>query len=189
MATTAQKYVNQAKSWLGLREDTGGHKQIIDLYNSVAHKGCGFKMKYTGEWCAAFVTACAIKCGATDIIPPECHCNHMIEKFKKKKVWIENENIVPQVGDIVFYDWQDKGKGNDTAPADHVGIVESVNKDAKTFVVIEGNYRKSVKRRYLKFNAKCLRGFARPKYKKVKASSKLKTGIKNCAKKLVKKKK
>ena len=189
MATTAQKYVSQAKSWLGLHEDTGGHKQIIDLYNSVAHKGCGFKMKYTGEWCAAFVTACAIKCGATDIIPPECHCNHMIEKFKKKKVWIENENTIPQVGDIVFYDWQDKGKGNDKDPADHVGIVESVNKDAKTFVVIEGNYRKSVKRRYLKFNAKCLRGFARPKYKKVKASSKLKTGIKNCAKKLVKKKK
>lgn len=164
MATTAKKYVAQANSWLGLHEDTQGHHQIIDLYNSRRFKGCGFKMKYTGEWCAAFVSACAIKCKATDIIPVECHCNHMIKKFKKKKAWIENENVVPQIGDIVFYDWQDNGKGNDKDPADHVGIVESVDENAKTFVVIEGNYKRSVKRRKMKFNAKCLRGFARPKY-------------------------
>lgn len=188
MTTTAQKLVNQAKSWIGIHEDTGGHKQIIDIYNANAAKGCGFKMKYTGEWCAAFVTACAVKCGATDIIPVECHCNHMINAFKKKKAWIENENIVPQVGDIVFYDWQNKGTGNNVNPSDHVGIVESVNKDAKTFVVIEGNYRKSVKRRHLKFNAKCLRGFARPKYKKVKTSSKLCSSLTKKVNKLVKKK-
>ena len=143
-------------------------------------------MKYTGEWCAAFVTACAAKCGATDIIPVECHCNHMIDAFKKKKCWIENENIVPKVGDIVFYDWQDSGKGDDKGSADHVGIVESVNMDAKTFVVIEGNYRKSVKRRYLKFNAKCLRGFARPKYKKEKIG--VKKTVCNKLSKLTKKK-
>lgn len=164
MATTAQKLVKQAKSWIGLHEDDGGHKTIIDIYNSVAKKGCGFKMKYTGEWCAAFVTACAVKCNATDIIPVECHCNHMIDAFKKKKSWIENESIIPKIGDIVFYDWQDDGKGNDKDPADHVGIVESVDRISKTFIVIEGNYKRSVKRRKLKFNAKCLRGFARPKY-------------------------
>ena len=88
----------------------------------------------------------------------------MIKKFKKKNAWIENENVVPQIGDIVFYDWQDSGKGDNKEPSDHVGIVESVDENAKTFVVIEGNYKKSVKRRNMKFNAKCLRGFARPKY-------------------------
>ena len=166
MTTTAKKMVNQAKSWVGRHEDTNGHCEIIDLYNSKRSKGCGFKMKHTGEWCAAFISACAIKCKATDIIPVECHCNHMINQFKKKKRWIENENTIPKVGDIVFYDWQDTGKGNNTSPADHVGIVESVDKKTKTFVVIEGNYKRSVKRRTFKFNSRYLRGFARPKYAK-----------------------
>ena len=164
MATTAEKYVAQAKSWLGLHEDTQGHHQIIDLYNSRRFKGCGFKMKHSGEWCAAFVSACAIKTKSTDIIPIDCHCNHIIKKAKKKGIWIENEATLPKVGDLVLYDWQDTGKGNNTSPADHIGIVETVDVIGKTFVVIEGNYKQSVKRRKLKFNAKYLRGFVRPRY-------------------------
>ena len=166
MKPTAMEFVKQAQSWVGLNETDGGHKQIIDIYNKNRWRGCRFKMKYTGEWCAAFVTACAVKTKATGIVPIDCHCNHIIDKAKKKGIWIEDESTAPKPGDLVLYDWQDKNpKANDKAPADHIGIVEKVDHLTKTFIVIEGNYKQQVKRRTLKFNAKYLRGFVRPKFR------------------------
>lgn len=165
MTTTANKLVKQARSWIGWSEASGKAYRIIDVYNAHQPLAQGYKVKYTDAWCATFVSACAIKCGATDIIPTECSCPRMIELCKRKGIWIENENVAPKKGDIVFYDWQDGGKGDNRGTADHVGIVESVNADKKTFVIIEGNYGEAVKRRTLAFNARYLRGFARPKYK------------------------
>jgi hypothetical protein len=89
----------------------------------------------------------------------------------KLGIWLENESVTPKVGDIVFYDWEDNGKGDNKGGINHVGICEKVNKEKKTFTVIEGNYNNSVKRRSMKFNGKYLRGFARPKYD-VKAAAK-----------------
>lgn len=166
MTITANQLLDRARYWIGFNEDNGGHEAIINLYNQYRFHGCGYYMKHTGEWCAAFVSACAIRCKATDIIPVECHCNHMISLFKKIGVWIEDESVIPEPGDIVFYDWQDDGNGDNKESSDHVGIVESVDIDNKEFVVIEGNYDRSVKRRNLKFNQKYLRGFARPEYGK-----------------------
>lgn len=165
MTTTATKLVKQAQQWLGYSEANGKAFNIIDVYNAQKPLPVGYKVKDTDAWCATFVSACAIKCGATDIIPPECSCPRMISLCQKMKIWIENENTAPKKGDIVFYDWDDTGKGDNKGVADHVGIVESVNADAKTFTVIEGNFGEAVKRRTLAFNAKYLRGFARPKYK------------------------
>lgn len=182
MTTTAKQFITQAQSWLGINEASGGHKEIIDSYNSRRWRGCGFKMKYSGEWCAAFISACAIKTKSMDIIPIDCHCNHIIKKAKKKGIWVENEATIPKVGDLVLYDWQDSGKGNNTSPADHIGVVETVDAIGKTFVVIEGNYKQSVKRRKLKFNARYLRGFVRPRYQtaaKKKPLSKIKSKIKS----------
>lgn len=164
MATTVDKLASQAKYFVGFNEENGGHEVIIDLYNQYRFFGCGYYMKYTGEWCAAFVSACAIKCKATDIIPVECHCNHMISSFKNLGVWIENESIIPEIGDIVFYDWDDDCNGDNVGSSDHVGIVEEIDYELEKFTVIEGNYRKAVQRRTLDFNNKCLRGFARPNY-------------------------
>ena len=86
----------------------------------------------------------------------------MIELFKKLGVYIENENRTPKVGDIVFYDWQDNGKGDNKGTPDHVGIVADVSRE--TFMVIEGNYNNAVKERVLQVNGKYLRGFATPRY-------------------------
>ena len=126
MSTTRSKLVAQAKSWLGCKESNGSHHQIIDVYNSHKPLARGYKMTYANEWCAAFVTACAIKCGATDIIPKECSCSRMIELFKSLGGWVENDAYVPFPGDIVFYDWQDNGVGDNANGPDHVGIVEKV---------------------------------------------------------------
>lgn len=162
MKKTAAKLIEQAKSWYGRREGNGSHKKIIDVYNSHKPRARDYKVQYTDAWCATFVSACAIATGMTDIIPTECSCNEMIKLCKKKGIWVENENRTPRVGDIIFYDWQDSGKGDNKGSADHVGIVLSV-RDGK-IGVIEGNYHDAVGIRYISVNGKNIRGFACPKY-------------------------
>lgn len=164
MAKYASKVVNQAKAWIGKKESDGTHKAIIDTYNAHKPLARGYKVKYTDEWCATFVSAVSIKLGYTSIIPTECSCQKMIELFKKIGAWIENENRTPKPGEIIFYDWQDNGKGDNKGNADHVGIVEKVSGGQIT--VIEGNYSSAVKRRILAVNGKYIRGYAVPAYDK-----------------------
>lgn len=162
MAKYASKVVEQAKAWLGLNESSGSFKVIIDTYNAHTPLARGYKVKYTDEWCATFVSAVAVKLGYTDIIPTECSCTKMIELLKKLGSFVENDAYVPKPGDIMFYDWEDSGKGENTGGADHVGIVEKVS--GNTITVIEGNYSQSVKRRNIAVNGKCIRGYGVPKY-------------------------
>ena len=162
MSTTREKIIAQARSWIGCKESDGSHKQIIDVYNADKPLPRGHIMSYTDFWCAAFITACAIKCGATDIIPKECSCNKMIELLKKLGCWNENDAHVPSPGDIMFYDWEDDGKGDNKGEVEHVGIVEKVS--GNTITVIEGNYKKECKRRTLDIDGKYIRGYGVPKY-------------------------
>lgn len=162
MGKYASKVVELAKAWLGKNEKDGSHKGIIDVYNSHRPLARGYKVSYTDAWCATFVSAVAIQLGYTDIMPTECSCNKMIELYKKLGVWVENENRTPNPGDILFYDWEDNGKGDNTGRSDHVGIVEKVA-DGK-ITVIEGNYKNAVTRRTLSVNGKYIRGYAVPKY-------------------------
>lgn len=166
MSCTVNKILTLAKSWIGKNEKDGSHKEIIDIYNAQTKLPRNYKVKYTDSWCATTISALAIKCGATDIIPTECSCQQMIELFKKKGIWKENENRVPNPGDIIFYDWQDNGVGDNKGWSDHVGIVESSNNGK--IVVIEGNYQEAVKRRVISVNAKGIRGYGVPKYEQEK---------------------
>ena len=175
MTKYAKDVVKQAQAWIGRKEANGTHKAIIDIYNAHKPLARGYKVKYTDEWCATFVSAVAIKLGYTSIIPPECSCPKMIDLLKKKGVWIENENRTPSPGDIIFYDWQDSGKGDNKGNSDHVGIVEKVSGGKIT--VIEGNYSSAVKRRTLNVNGKYIRGYGVPKYDKVVIAKKTTTTI------------
>lgn len=162
MAKYASKVVEQAKAWLGLKESDGSFKVIIDTYNSQAVLPRGVTMQYNWEWCAAFVSAVAVKLGYTDIIPPECSCTRMIELLKKIGAWDERDDRVPSPGDLIFYNWEAAATGDDTTDTDHVGIVEYVKNGIIT--VIEGNYSQAVKRRYIPVNHRHIRGFGVPKY-------------------------
>lgn len=162
MSKYASKVVAQAKKWLGLNEADGSHKQIIDIYNGHKPLARGYKVKYTDAWCSTFVSALAIKLGYTDIIPTECGCGAHIELFKKIGSWVEDENRTPRAGDIIFFDWDDNGNGNNTGYPEHVGIVEKVTE--KTITVIEGNKDNSVSRRKIAVNGKYIRGYGVPKY-------------------------
>ena len=158
-------YVNTAKSYLNFSEASGKHRQIIDLYNSMSPLPRGYKVTYTDAWCATFVSAMAIKCKMTNIIPRECGCYYQVEAFKKMNRWMENDAYRPQAGDIIYYDWQDNGIGDNSGVPDHVGIVCSVSSN-NTIAVIEGNYSDTVKYRYIKVNARNIRGYGLPDYAK-----------------------
>lgn len=162
MGKYASEMVKVMQSWIGKKEADKTHREIIDLYNNHRPLARGYKVKYTDAWCATTVSAAAIKLGYTDIIPTECGCGQMIELFKKIGSWVENDAHVPSPGDIIFYDWNDSGKGDNTGWPEHVGVVEKVVDNKIT--VIEGNYNDSVKRRNMSVNSKNIRGFAVPKY-------------------------
>ena len=82
------------------------------------------------EWCACFISWLATQLNLTDVIPVDMSCNRQIEKFKKLNAKV-TKALVPDVGDIIYYDWDNSGD------ADHVGIVE--NNDGHMITVIEGN--------------------------------------------------
>lgn len=154
--------VRQAESWLGLKESDGSHKTIIDIYNNHKPLARRYKVKYTDAWCATFVSAVAIAQGATAIIPTECGCGQMIELFKQLGCWVETDSYIPSPGDVIFYDWDDSGNGENKGYPEHVGIVQKVSGSA--LYVIEGNYSNSVKVRRLAVNGKYIRGYGIPKY-------------------------
>lgn len=153
-----------ARDYIGRNEDDGSHKQIIDIYNSQRPLPRGYKVKYTDAWCATFVSAIGVKLGMTDILLPECSCPKMITLYKNAGRWEENDAYVPSIGDLMMYDWDDTGRGENKNDPEHVGIVESVS--GNKIVVIEGNYFDSVSRREMSVNGKYIRGYCKPNYAK-----------------------
>lgn len=162
MAKYASKFVALFQSWVGLKESDGSHKKIIDIYNSQAVLPRGYKLTYKDPWCAGTVSAGSVHLGYTDIIPTECSCTRMIELFKKLGSWVESDAYIPKPGDIIFYDWDDSGKGENTNQPDHVGVVEKLS--GSNIIVIEGNKNNAVERRTLAINGKYIRGYGVPKY-------------------------
>lgn len=156
--------VKLAQSWVGKKESDGSHREIIDIYNSHDKLPRNLKMEYNWAWCAATWSALGIKLEYTDIIPIEMSCGELIDNAIKMGCWMENDGYLPKPADAVLYDWQDSGKGDNVGWPDHVGIVEKVNEEAGYFVVIEGNYQDSVKRRTMSINGRYIRGFITPAY-------------------------
>ena len=162
--TTRNKVVEKAKSYLGCKESDGSFKKIIDLYNSHKPLARGYAVKYTDEWCATFVSAVSIACGLTDIMPTECSCAKMIELYKKLGGWKESDSYVPSPGDLIMYDWEDSGRGDNTGQPNHVGIVAAVN--GTSLIIIEGNKSEAVAYRAMTVNGKYIRGYCVPNYAK-----------------------
>lgn len=162
MAKYASAVVEQARAWIGCKESDGSHRKIIDIYNSDKPLPRGYKMSYRDPWCATFVSAVAIVCKVTSILPKECDCDSQIRLFKNINSWVESDNYVPKAGDVIFYDWQDSGKGENKSDVEHVGIVEKVS--GSTITVIEGNKSNAVGRRILSVNGRYIRGYGVPKY-------------------------
>lgn len=157
-----QKVVDTAKAWHGFKQSNGSHREIIDVYNSHRPLARGYAVTYTDPWCATYTSAVGIKLGIADIMFPECSCPQQINLYKKAGRWVEDDAYVPQIGDLVQYDWQDSGKGDNTGTPDHIGIVCSVS--GATMQIIEGNLSYAVGYRTLMVNARYIRGYCCPDY-------------------------
>ena len=152
-----------ARSDIGKNEADGSFKPIIDAYNTQKVLPRGYKVKYSDEWCATFVTSLFVRSDSLNSIFPECSCQKMIEGLQKQGRFDENDNRIPNPGDLIFYAWNDTGIGDCKLPANHIGIVEKV--EGYTITVIEGNLDEGVGRRRIKTGARYIRGFGLPSYR------------------------
>jgi len=156
-----------AARYLGCGKGDELHRELLSIYNlGIRETDPGqydpaprsHVMRTDEAWCAAFVSAIGLLCGLEDF-PLECSCNRQIAQLKTKGLWEEADDYRPQPGDLIYYDWQDTGKGDNTGVADHVGIVEKITSDNLT--VIEGNLSGRCARRKIKINGRYIRGFGK----------------------------
>lgn len=137
-----------------------GHQRVLDVYNAQKPLPRGYKLQKKDPWCAATVSAVLITNGYNDIA--ECSCTVMTKTAKDLGIWVEDDAFVPQIGDIVMYDWQDSGKGDNQGNPDHVGIVISVDKSK--IVVREGNKKNTLGNRDITVDGLHIRGYITPPY-------------------------
>lgn len=155
------EYALTAARFLGVKEGSGEHLRILDIYNSISPLPRGYAVKKDDAWCAAFVSATAVLSGLGHLLPLECSCRKIIEKAGKMGIWVENDAYVPQIGDWVLYNWDAQGNGDDQGAPDHVGVIIGVDTE---LCVVEGNYNNAVKLRKIPLNWEKIRGFVCPKY-------------------------
>ena len=164
------KVAKWATKYIGITEGDRSHLKILSIFND--SKLCSrYKMTKDDQWCATTVSAAFIanelagKPGDNKLFEcVECSCGNMIELAKKQGIWNESDNYSPNIGDVVFYDWDDNNIYDNNGWPDHVGIVISNN--GSTFKVIEGNINNTVGYRTIYINGKYIRGFITPDYTK-----------------------
>lgn len=157
-----QKVVSTALTWLGTREYSAKHQEMLDIYNSQRPLPRGTRMLASWPWCAAFVSTVSLQCDLRDIMPTECGCPGMVRLYQELGRWVEDDAYIPSPADVVFYDWQDTGYGDNVGHPDHVGIV--LDCDGQNMTIIEGNNANAVTKRVLAVNARFIRGFGIPNF-------------------------
>lgn len=157
MAKTSKEYLDTGKKYLGAKEGSSKHRKIVDMFNSSKLKT--FPISYSDAWCSAFISAMAIECGCTDIIPISANCDEMYKKGVVMGIAIPKDKWIPKMGDIVFYDWNLNGE------LDHVGAVDTMSKNI--IHVLEGNKNDSVAYRDINYKNATITKILRPRYKTV----------------------
>lgn len=151
-----------ALSLKGIKEGTAEYlERIVGVYNSLGKLPRGHRLTATDPSCAATVTVIGIMLGISHIILPECSCSAMIELYKAKGQWVEDDAHVPELGDIIMYAWDAKS-GENLLPPDHTGMV--VKRVGNTLTILEGNYDNQVKLREICVEYIKTRGFCKPDY-------------------------
>lgn len=167
-----------ALTYLGAKQGSAQHHKLVDTFNTV--KPNGEVANYTCAWCAIASTAWLILDGYTKSeVPMSYNCGTLVSIAKDMKLWVEDDNYLPTVGDRIIYNWNDDGKGDCTTGASHVGVVLEVS--GNTFVIIEGNYstKKTVAKRTITRNQIYIRGYIKTPAKGVtpKVTKKKYTGV------------
>lgn len=127
-------------------------------------------------WCSSFIVWCARQANISSSIIKTTGCADAADlgvtykgRSADRKTGI---NYTPQSGDIIIFDWADKGycyKSPASEYGDHVGLVEYV-KDGKVYT-IEGNNNGKVRKCSYLLNDKEIKGYGVPNYKNSASSS------------------
>jgi hypothetical protein len=158
-----QKYINGLLDLEGkCAEGSANHSALLAVYNTLDPLPRGVKMLPSYDWCAATITANAIRQDMTGIFAKECSCTMQIRQWQQMGRWVERDDYVPQTGDIIYYAWDATGAGDWAKSVDHVGAVLSC--EGGYITAIEGNYKNNISRRRIPVNYKFIRGFAVPDY-------------------------
>jgi len=147
-----------ASRYLGCKTGDELERQIVDAYNAHTPLPRNYKVTYTDNWCATFVSAIAIMANLADIFPIECGCGEMVQIARSAAManW-QSKNYTPKPGDVIMFDWNGDGW------ADHTGFVEIVGENYIT--TIEGNATGGVcGRRTTVIGDKSILGFIAPDY-------------------------
>lgn len=163
--STRSEVVKIAKKYVGVKQGTKKHKELVDMFNSV--KPHGEKGNYSCAWCAITWTAIQIIAGnGQKVVPYSYNCGKLIEYAKKLGIWVEEDDFIPSPADGIIYYWNDSGKGDCKSGASHVGTVEKIDMKKKKITVIEGNKgtTHACGRREIGFNSRYIRGFIHPVY-------------------------
>lgn len=176
MSCSRQHFVETAKKYLGYNEDDGSYMSILNTYNNGLSKAVSrwgtrnVKIWSTAHWCSCYVSAMAMLAGCDDIVPIEISCYYHRVIAERNGIWVESDAYVPKAGDLIIYDWDDNGVGDNHGCEDHIGIVVAC--DGKTITTIEGNtsghgsgegYKGKVAYHSRGVNSRYIRGFIVPK--------------------------
>ena len=85
-----------------------------------------------------------------------------VQGYEDILVTVESPCTISQEGDLILYDWEDSGTGDNLGAPNHVGMVAGVT--GNTIRVIEGNKGEAVARRTLAVNGRYIRGYCLPDY-------------------------
>ena len=151
-----------AARWLGTREGSREHLEILAVYNSITPLPRGYRLGEKDPWCAGFVSAAAVMAGVAHLLPLECSCVRIVEQAMDMGIWQERDDYVPEIGELVLYNWDARGSGDDTGAPDHVGVV--IGMEDGDILVVEGNYDNAVKLRRVSIDWSKLRGFVHPEF-------------------------
>ena len=144
-------FVNLAKSYLSIKRVD--KNKLVDFYNAncfdLVKKSRKYRITYTDNWCAMFVSVCAYKNGLKTF-PYEVSVYQMCLLAKETNTFYRDVESVKS-GDLIIYNWN-----GDYIP-DHVGIVKDIKNGIIT--TIEGNYNSSVRSRTLSTHSASIHGF------------------------------
>lgn len=140
-----------ARTQLGYKESKTNF--IIDANGKqygYTRYGDWYGADYT-DWCAMYVAFCLHYAQIPESdFPQEANCEKWIRALSRMDLY-SDASIIPQTGDLVFFDWDDDHR------ADHVGIIESV--DDHRLTTIEGNADNQVCRREYALNDTSILGY------------------------------
>ena len=140
------KVIAQAKAWLGINEYENRFVEIVNVYNEIP--GARGPALASYPWCAIYISAVFWK-AIKESRFAEMACDAMIQKFQELGLY--SASGYPEVGDVIFYDWDSNGT------SDHVGIITEVADNGYT--VIEGNKSDAVGYRRIAISYPYIKGY------------------------------